>query len=210
MSAVPAEAGAVAQRYLRAERFVTTAVALTLAFLGGAAVVFLPLLWGLAVALGILALFRLPLLRSELHALLRTDADPEAVREAFTGPTPPPLALLWGIADDVREEGGTAVYDVTYFFGLRSVELRVEREVTETSDGDRITMAITTNGEPWGTYTATLSEADGATEVAVNVQSDRRFGLRRLPQQLVARRYRDAVLTAQGYEVLGREGSLTR
>ena len=206
----PADAAAVARRYLRAERFATSAVAISVGLLGGAAVVLLPLLWGLVVALALLVLFRAPMFRTEVDARLRTDDAPEAVREALTGPTPPLLALQWGIADEVREEGDTTVYDVTYFFGLRSVELRVEREVTEVADGTEITLTITANGEPWGTYTATVSETAGATEIVVDAQSDRRFGLRRLPQQLVAERYREETLTAQGYEVLEREGSLTR
>jgi hypothetical protein len=209
MPDVPGDAAAVARRYHRSERVATSAVAVTLGVLGGLAVVFLPLLWGLAIALVVLALARVPVLRSEAHARFRTDDAVEAVREAFTGPTPPPLTLQWGVADEVRQDGDVAVYEVSYFFGLRSVELRVEREVTEVADGTEITLTITANGEPWGTYTATVSETAGATEVVVDAQSDRRFGLRRLPQQLVARRYRTATLTAQGYEVLAREGSLT-
>jgi hypothetical protein len=208
MPTVPADATAVARRYLRAERLVTGTVALTLGLVGGLAVVVLPLLWGLGVALAVLALARVPVFRSEARARLRTDDGPETVREAFAGPTPPPLALQWGIADEVRADGDAAVYDVTYFLGLRSVELRVEDEVTDTPDGTEITLTVTANGEPWGTYTATVTEAGEGTEVSLDVQSDRRFGLRRLPQHLVALRYRDATLAAQGYEVVEREGSL--
>jgi len=41
--------------------------------------------------------------------------------------------------------------------------------------------------------------------VDVEYMSTRRFGLRRVPQQLLAERYRDAALTAQGYTVVKRD-----
>lgn len=202
----PAEAVAVAKRYARVERPVTVGVAVTIGVAGGAAVIALPLLWGLAVALGLLALARVPVFQSGGRTRLRTDQDPERVREAFLGPTPPPLALQWGVADEVRAGDDGAVYDVSYLFGLRSVEMHVATDAA----GDHVTLTVTTDGQPWGTYTAEIESADDGTEVTVEVDSDRKFGLRRLPQHLVARRYRDATLDAQGYEVVERSFSLTR
>ena len=210
MPAVPPEVTSIARQYLRRERALTSAFAVTIGLVGGAAVLVLPLLWGLVVALGLLVLFRFPVFRTEGHARLWTDDDPETVYDAFTGATPPSLALQWGIADAVREEDGEAVYDVTYFFGLRSVELRVTNEVEKQANGSRVVLTVTADGEPWGTYVATLTEAGGGTEVAVEVTADRRFGLARLPQQFVAKRYRDPALTAQGYEVRERDISITR
>lgn len=210
MAVIPAEVTPIARQYLRRERALTSAFAVIIGLAGGAAVIVLPLLWGLVVALGLLVLFRVPVFRTEGHTRLWTDDDPEMVHDAFTGVTPPSLALQWGIADAVREEDGEAVYDVTYLFGLRSVELRVTNEVERQEDGSRVTITATADGEPWGTYVVTLTEADGGTEVAIEVTADRRFGLARLPQQFVAKRYRDPALAAQGYEVRERDMSITR
>lgn len=205
--AIPEAAAGIAQRYLRVERLVTWGVAATIGLVGGAAVVVLPLLWGVAVALGLLALARVPVFRSGGRARLRTDSDPEAVHNDFTGATPPPLALQWGIADDVCADDDGAEYDLSYLFGLRSVEMRVGAEY---ASDDRLELTVTAEGRPWGTYTAEIDPVEGGTEVVVEIGSDRKFGLRRLPQYFVVRRYRDAALEAQGYEVQEREFSLSR
>jgi hypothetical protein len=69
-------------------------------------------------------------------------------------------------------------------------------------------MDITMGGQPWATYTATsTADADG-TVVEVEYDSNRRFGLRRVPQQILAHRYRDDALNAQGYVVVERESYL--
>lgn len=203
---VPVEATAVARRYLRVERLVSGGVALGIGLLGGAAVIVLPLLWGLAIALGLLALARLPVFRSGGRARLRTDSEPETVRDDFTGATPPPLALQWGIADEVRAVDDGAVYELSYLFGLRSVTMRLD---AERAADDRLELSVTAEGRAWGTYTVEIERVAGGTEVVVDVGSDRKFGLRRLAQYLVVRRYRDAALEAQGYEVLNREFSLS-
>jgi hypothetical protein len=202
----PADAVAVAERYARVERPVTVGVAVAIGVLGGAAVIALPLLWGLAVALGLLALARVPVFQSGGRTRLRTDADPATVREAFVGPTPPPLALQWGVADEVRVDGEDTVYDVSYLFGLRSVEMRVDAEAVD----DRVELTVTTDGQAWGTYTARIEPTVDGTEITVEIDSDRKFGLRRLPQHLVARRDRDAATEVQGYEVVERSFSLSR
>jgi hypothetical protein len=59
---------------------------------------------------------------------------------------------------------------------------------------------------PWATYIATICDADDQTIVDIEYTSTRRFGLRRVPQQLLAERYRDAALMAQGYTVIERDG----
>lgn len=202
----PGNAVAVAERYARVERPVTVGVAVAIGVLGGGAVIALPLLWGLAVALGLLAVARVPVFQSGGRTRLRTGADPATVRETFVGPTPPPLALQWGVADEVRVDGEDAVYDVSYLFGLRSVEMRVDAEAVD----DRVELTVTTDGQNWGTYTAQIEPTTDGTEITVAVDSDRKFGLRRLPQHLVARRYRDAAIEAQGYEVVERSFSLSR
>ena len=152
------------------------------------------------------ALARVPGVRTGGRARLRTDAAPEAVRDDFIGVTPPPLALQWGIADEVRTIDDGAVYEIPYFFGLRSVEMRVEVD----AEDDRGEITGTVDGRSWGTYTARMEPTETGTEVVVDVRSDRKFGLRRLPQRFVARRFRDAALRAQGYEVLERADSRSR
>ena len=62
------------------------------------------------------------------------------------------------------------------------------------------------NDNPRATYTATVRDAADHTIVDVEFTSTRRFGLRRVPQRLLAERYRDAALVAQGYTVVAREG----
>ena len=208
---VPEDAAAVARRYLRVERLVSGGVAVGIGLAGGAAFLLLPPLWALVPIVALIALARAPVFRSGGRARLRTDADPESVREAFAGPTPPPLVLQWGIADDVRRVDGGAAFDLSYLFGLRSVEMRVEAETIENvTEPDRVELTVTANGQPWGTYTAWIEPVEGGTGITVEVGSDRKFGLRRLPQHLVARRYRDAALEAQGYETVERSFSLSR
>jgi hypothetical protein len=208
---VPRDGAAVARRYLRVERLVSGAVALGIGIAGAAAFLLLPPLWALVPIVALMALARAPVFRTGGRARLRTDADPEAVREAFAGPTPPSLVLQWGIADDVRRVDGGAAFDLSYLFGLRSVEMGVEAEVVENvTEPDRVELTVTAEGQPWGTYTAWIEPVEGGTGITVEVQSDRKFGLRRLPQHLVARRYRDAALAAQGYETVERSFSLSR
>ncbi|MFB6168548.1 MAG: hypothetical protein ABEJ43_06845 [Haloferacaceae archaeon] len=204
---VPPDAAAVARRYLRLERPATAAVTLLAAVAGAAAVLSLALAPALAVVVGIVAALRAPLFRKRGSATLRTDADAETVRADFEGATPPPLAIQWGVADAVSRTDDGARYEVSYLFGLQSQTLAVERARPSNAD---VELVVTADEEPWATYTATVAEQDGETRVSVAWVSDRRFGLRRLPQELVARRYRDAALAAQGYEVEARDGGIVR
>jgi hypothetical protein len=201
----PADAVAVARRYRRVERPVTAVVVVGAAATGAGAVLSLPLVPALAVVVGVVAVLRVPVLRKRGRATLLTDADPETVRAEFEGATPPSLGLQWGVADAVHRTDDGARYEVSYLFGLLSQTLAVESGHPPNAD---LELVVTADGDPWATYTATVSEADDGTEVSVAWESDRRFGLRRLPQALVARRYRDAALAAQGYEVEAREDRL--
>jgi len=67
---------------------------------------------------------------------------------------------------------------------------------------------VTVGDRPWGPYRSTVREADGETVVEVDSSSDRRVGLRRLPQVLVANRDRDEALAAQDDAVIERETHL--
>ncbi|WP_229112458.1 hypothetical protein [Halapricum desulfuricans] len=195
----------VATQYLRRERPLSTllVVLAVSVFLGAYLTTSLVPAMGVAVA-EVVAL-RMPVLRTHGTARLSTDDDPDAVHAAFAGPRPPVLALQWGIADEVTAEGDTATYTISYLFGLGSTELVVRtRTETTTDGGERVELEVTENGRPWGSYTATIRRDSDRTIVDVEYGSDRHIGLRRLPQTLVARRYRDAILEAQDYTVLER------
>ena len=70
-------------------------------------------------------------------------------------------------------------------------------------------LTVTANDKPGATYTIALREHDDETLVDIAWTSDRRSGLRRLPQWLIADRYYPAALTAQGYRVLNRDVTLS-
>lgn len=201
----PQEALRVAKRYLRRERFVNALVVTLVVSLFLGAYVTTSLLPAVVVAAVLLVAARAPILRSEGTVQLRTDDDRETVLDTFTGPTPPVLALQWGVADAVTIEESVPTYPTSYLFGLRSVEPTVHTRTESTSDGERVELEVRVNDNPWATYVATVSAADGGTLIDVEYRSDRRFGLRRVPQQLLAKRYRDGALRAQGYAVVERD-----
>lgn len=206
----PSEAVDVAQRYQRLERPLSYVVALLVGLVVGAAFLLFSLLQAVLVGLALGALVRIPVFRTSGTARLITDADPETVRADFAGATPPPLAFQWGIADAVHTTDDGATYEFSYLLGLRSTEMTVETR-SNVPDGDPdgdVALLVTAGGRPWGTYTASIRQDDDHTVVDVDWTSDRRFGLRRLPQQFVAERYRADALAAQGYTVAERETSL--
>lgn len=236
----PRAAVDVARSYLRRERPLSALVVLIAVALFLGAYVATSLLPAIAVAVVLVVAARAPLLGSSGTVRLRTDETPDAVVEAFLGPTPPVLGLQWGIADEVLthdegephgrsatdvegepesedepyDERGTgsevATYRVSYLFGFRSVRMAVRSREEPAPDGvRRVEVEVTADGHPWATYTATIGRgdgrADGRTTVDVAYTADRRFGLRRVPQQWIATRYRDDVLAAQGYTVVERD-----
>jgi hypothetical protein len=202
----PREPLAVAKRYLRRERplsalIVVLAVAV---FLG----TFVATSLAPAVAVGVLliVLARAPIIESRGTVRLRTDADAESVAESFTGPTPPILVFQWGIADEIRTGDEAVTYRLSYLFGLRSVEVSVDTRTDRTPEGGRrIELELTVGGQPWSTYVVTVDTRDDGTVVEYEYAADRRFGLRRVPQRIVANRHRDEALEAQGYAVVERD-----
>lgn len=202
----PQDALAVARRYLKRERPASALVAIGLvaAFLW--TYVSTSLLPALVVGLALVVVMRAPVLQSRGTYRLRTDEDPEAVSEAFAGPTPPVLAFQWGVADAVRTDGDAVTYETSYLFGLRTAETTVETRTAETADGARrVELTLAVNDRSWTTYAATIAAEDGETTVDVTYESTARFGLRRVPQQLVAERYREDALAAQGYTTVERD-----
>ena len=144
----PRGARAVAERYRRYERPLSALVAVVvmLAFL--ATFLATSLVPAVAVAAAFLVVVRAPLFETRGTVRLETDASPEAVVDAFTGPTPPVLVFQWGIADAVSADGDAVTYEVSYLFGLRSVEVTVHAR-TAAADGERtVDLDVTANGEP--------------------------------------------------------------
>ena len=84
--------------------------------------------------------------------------------------------------------------------------MTVQTQTDTTPDGTyQVESKIVANGQPWATYTATISAENDHTVIDVEYTSNRRFGLRRIPQQFLAERYRDDALTVQGYTVVERD-----
>lgn len=202
----PPDAGSVAKRYHSRERVLSGLVVVLAVSVFIGTYVLSSLLPAVVVAAVLVVVARAPVLESSGTVRLRADDDPETVVDAFTGPTPPVLAFQWGIADAVTTDGRTATYPVSYLFGLRSTDVTVRSQSETLSGGEhRVELAITADDHPWATYTATVRGTDDHTVVDVEYTSNRRFGLRRVPQQLLAERYRDAALATQGYSVVERD-----
>jgi hypothetical protein len=196
----------VAQRYLRRERpLIALVVVLAWSVFVGTYLV-TALLPAVLVAAILIIGVRLPIFQSNGTLRLRTSDDLDTVVDEFSGPLPPVLALQWGVADKVSTEGDTAIYSVSYLFGLRSADVTVHTKTDSIADcGYVIESEVTVDDQPWATYTSTVSSSGEHTVIDVTYASNRRFGLRRVPQQLIANRYRDEVLSVQGYIVVTRD-----
>jgi hypothetical protein len=202
----PQEALAVAKRYLRRERPLSALVVVlaVVVFLG--TFVATSLVPAVVVGTLLLIVARVPIIESHGTVRLRTDETAQSVVESFTGPTPPVLVFQWGIADEITTGDGAVRYWLSYLFGVRSVEVTVETKTSRTPAGDpRIELNVTVDGQPWSTYVATVEPGEDGTVVEYEYTADRRFGLRRIPQRIVANRYRDEALDAQGYVVVSRD-----
>lgn len=199
----PREVLTIARRYLRRERPLNAFVAALVVSLFLGTYLRTALLPAVLVGGILLVIARAPILQSHGTFRLRTEEDPKTVVETFAGPTPPILAFQWGIADEVTTRDGTILYRTSYLFGLRSVEMTVHTQTDTTPDGDqRVESTVAANDQPWGTYRSTISAENAHTVIDVEYTSNRRFGLRRVPQQFLAERYRADVLAVQGYTVV--------
>ena len=200
------EALNVAEQYLRRERPLNALVVVFVVSILLGTYLVSSILSAVIVAAVLLIAVRFPILQSKGISRLRTDDDFETVVDEFTGPTPPILALQWGVADEVTTDGSVAIYSLSYLFGLRSVEVTVHSQTDTAPNGDHlIESEVSVNDQPWATYTSTISTTNEHTVIETEYTSNRRFGLRRIPQQLVANRYADDALTAQGYTVVERD-----
>lgn len=166
-------------------------------------------LTAVVVGAGLILAVRVPVFRSSGTVRLQADGNPHTVREQFTDICPPILALQWGVADEVAPTESGADYEFSYLFGLRSATMNVDVQSDSVSEQtDRVELTVSVEDNPWGTYTATIEGTDTGSIVDVEYTSDRRFGLRRLPQQLIGERYYDSVLDAQGFTVAERERTI--
>ncbi|MFD1571150.1 hypothetical protein [Halorubrum laminariae] len=236
-AAVSTEIASVARRYRRVERTASWLVALLVVAVVLTAIRTLDLFPAALVAVGIVVLARIPLVTRNGHTRLITDSEPAAVVDAFRCGTPPILAFQWAVADTIElggedvdaEESGSpattrATYAFSYLFGLQSVSMTLEVRSLRREGDDRaatggagpatdadvvetLEVSATAGGRPWGTYRVTIRESDFGTVVDVDLTTDRRFDLRSVPQALVAERYFDAILSAQGYRVADRSVS---
>ncbi|SEK48312.1 hypothetical protein [Haloferax larsenii] len=217
----PQEVLTVAQRYYRRERLLSTLVValVTSLFLGS--YLLTSLLPAVVVAALLVVVARAPILQSYGTVRLRSDDAPATVVDAFASPTPPMLAFQWGVADEVVTGDGAVTYTISYLFGLQTAELALQTQTEPTPDGaHRVTVEMTVNDQPWATYLATIEgddgtngndasgstdNSDGQTTIDIEYTSNRRFGLRRVPQQFIAERYRGEALSVQGYTVVERD-----
>ena len=198
----------VVTRYRRAERAASWATALFVGLVAAGLILSLPLWQGLPAAVVILVVFRVPLFTTGGTARLRTTATPTAVREAFSGAQPPVLVMQWAIAEGRTATTDGATFELSYLLGLRSITMSTTIAETPAAETD-FELRVTAGDKPWGSYGVTLAENGDETIIEIDVRSDRRFGLRGLPSWLIAQRYYDAALTAQGYTVCSRARSLS-
>jgi hypothetical protein len=208
---IPSEVASVVQRDHRIERPVSWAMGLFVSAVVVTDLFSLPLIPALLVAIGLLALVRFPVLRSYGTITLEANADAETVRADFESATPPSLVFQWGLASTIQSVSNGWVYEISYLFGLRTVRMTVEIHPFPSGDDESnadFELVMTVDERPWGTYTVSLHEGNRTTEIYIEYVSDRRFGLRQFPQWLVAKRYRDESLTAQGYEIIERKRNL--
>jgi len=202
----PEPAVAVAKQYLRRERPLSALVVILVlaVFLGTFRAT--SLLPAIVVGAGLLIVVRVPIFRVHGTARLRTDDDVDTVIESFTGPTPPVLVFQWGLADEITSQAGAVTYRISYLFGFRSVEVTVQTQTTTVQDGARqVELEVTANDQPWSTYTVTIHRHNDQTAITYEYTANRRFGLRRIPQRLIAECYRNKALNEQGYKVVERD-----
>ncbi|SNR23497.1 hypothetical protein [Halorubrum vacuolatum] len=207
----------IVRRYHRLERVANWLLALSVAGIAILAILSLPFLVGVAAALGVFLLVRLPIARRRGTTRLETETDSDGVRAAFEGPLSPPLVLQWGFLDanDVTVADGVVRYEVAYLFGLRSVTMRVETAEpsapvsgsTDSTDVDELDLLVTIGDTRWATYTVTIGTAGDRTVVDIAWRTERRVDVRYVIQGFIGRRYYPAALDALGYRMVTRVGS---
>jgi hypothetical protein len=194
--------------YQRRERALSALVAGTVIAVFVGTYIVTALIPAVLVGVALLGVTRAPVLQPQGNTRLETSETVSTVADAFADSKPPILVFQWGIADDITTEETATTYHFSYLFGQQSTSMTVDTQ-TETSNGTRtVELEITQGDQPWGTYTVTIFEQNGRTIAEYEYTSNRRFGLRYLPQRLLSQRYRTTALEQQGYTVLEREDGL--
>lgn len=84
---------------------------------------------------------------------------------------------------------------------------------TDSTDTDvnapALELTVTVDDHPWGHYRIMTRERQGETDVVIEAESTRRFSIRRLPDWIVAKRYRARLFDAQGYRLLAHDSTLS-
>ena len=201
----PQRALTVTKRYLRRERLLSALVVVIVVIVFVSTFVATSLVPAVVVGALLTVAMRVPIFKPNGTVRLRTSKDPDSVIESFTGPTPPVLVFQWGIADEITTRDEMVTYRLSYLFGLRSVEVTVNTQRNQILGDDRqIELELTVGDQPWSTYVVTIGARNGQTVVEYEYTADRRFGFRRIPQRIIAKRYRDEALEAQGYVPINR------
>lgn len=88
-----------------------------------------------------------------------------------------------------------------------------DTDSTDSTDTDvnapDLELTVTVDDHPWGHYRITTRERPGETDVVIEAESTRRFSIRRLPDWIVAKRYRARLFDAQGYRLLAHDSTLS-
>jgi hypothetical protein len=209
----PAGAVSIAKQYYRRSRILTYLIAIVVVGFVGLSFFLLPFFGWILFAGIIFVMFRFPLFVTGGQMTLETDKAPHTVRAEFESSTPPILPFYWGLADQIESTDGGGRYVINYLGGLQSVELTIDCQPTPDDAAD-FQLVVTAADSPWGSYQVNVDEtsgADGPTRTTVNIDSeaDRQFGLRRLPQQLMANNYRPTAIETQGYDIVEFESSIS-
>lgn len=172
----------------------------------------LPSLPAIVVIALLIVLLAVPLYKSGGDIELTTGRDADTVADDFAGSVPPILALQAVLADEIRRTETGFEYDLSSALGLWSTTMRIEIDrATDDPDPTKtgFTLDVSVGDQSWGTYAVTAREREGKTDVTIEAASNRRFGIRRLPDWVVARRYRDRLFDAQGYTLVAERSALS-
>lgn len=161
----PRDPPPVVERYHRFERAASWGLTLFAALVAVLAYLSLPFVPGVAAVALVAVVLRAPVLSPSGSMRLLSQADPEAVRAEFAGPTPPVLALQWGVADAVHPTQDGAVYEVSYLFGLRTSDVQVE---SNTADDGRVELTVSVGDRRTTTYAVDVVGHRGGTAVDVS------------------------------------------
>ncbi|ERG96028.1 hypothetical protein [Haloquadratum walsbyi] len=200
------KASMVVTQYYRRSRVLTYLVGITVVGSVGASFALLSFYEWLLCGITVFVIFQSPVFTTDGHIALVTNKAPEAVSKEFQSPMPPILPFHWGLADQIEATDDGGHYVIRYLLGLQSIEMTVKCQPAPNDPAD-VKLIVTVGDSSWGNYHVNIDTTDTTdnymqTTVDITVETNRRFGLRRLPQQLIADKYRPTALEAQGYDIV--------